>query len=100
MTSQLQGLTLQQSIGAGGTLIGKTIQGLTSTGDSVQGVVTSVQVTNKQVFLEMDTGQEMPLENVTNIASTSPANPTAAALGANNAGLSNLMSLLSSLGAK
>jgi flagellar basal-body rod modification protein FlgD len=116
MESSLKGLTLQQSIGAGGNLIGKTVQGIDGTGNTVQGIVTSVKVQDKKVLLETDGGGQLPLENVTTIATTSPAVASAAGLGgllsnaasgtadgtaaANTPNLSTLFGLLSSLGAK
>jgi flagellar basal-body rod modification protein FlgD len=79
MQTSLAGLTLQQSIGAGGNLIGKTIKGIDPNGNSVDGVVTSIRVANKKVHLELDTGRTLPLENVTQIAQT--AAPAAAVPG-------------------
>ncbi len=81
LTSNLQTMTLQQSIGSAGNLIGKTVQGLDATGNSVNGTVTSVKVQNKSVYLELDSGQELPMENVINIASVNQAttNPSLAA---------------------
>jgi flagellar basal-body rod modification protein FlgD len=68
LATNLNGLTLQQSIGAGGNLIGKSVTGLDATGASVSGNVTSVKVQSQSVFLELDSGKEVPLSNVTNIA--------------------------------
>ena len=70
MQASLKGLTLQQSIGAGGNLIGKTITGLDANGNALQGVVTSIKVADQQVNLELDTGNELPMQNVTLIAPT------------------------------
>jgi flagellar basal-body rod modification protein FlgD len=71
MQTNIEGLTLQQSIGAGGNLIGKTVVGLDETGAQVTGVVTSIKVENKQVSLELDSGKALPLSSVTQIAPTS-----------------------------
>lgn len=73
LTSSLQGLSLQQSIASGANLIGKTIMGINAEGDSITGAVTSVRVENKQVYLELDTGQRLKLESVTAIAPGSAA---------------------------
>src|SRR5262245_56575649 len=73
MQQSLAGLTLQQSIGAGGNLIGKMIHGISESGDQVEGTVTSVKVLNKKVYLEMDSGNTLPMENVTDIAIAKPA---------------------------
>jgi flagellar basal-body rod modification protein FlgD len=80
MQQSLQGLTLQQSIGAGGNLIGKTVSGLDDNGNAVQGLVTSVKVANKKVRLELDTGNDLPMENVTQIATASTLANAASAL--------------------
>src|SRR5215469_2418367 len=45
MTQSLSALTLQQSIGAGGNLVGKTVSGVATDGNKVTGTVTGVQVT-------------------------------------------------------
>jgi Flagellar hook capping protein - N-terminal region len=74
MVTSLSSLTLQQSIGSAGNLIGKTINGIDDNGNQLQGVVTSVKVVNKKVRLELDSGNDLPMENVTQIAGTSAAN--------------------------
>jgi flagellar basal-body rod modification protein FlgD len=71
MQTNIEGLTLQQSIGAGGSLIGKTVVGLDETGAQITGVVTSLKVENKQVSLELDTGKALPISSITQIAPTS-----------------------------
>src|SRR4051812_36787471 len=60
MSTSLSNLTLQQSIGAGGNLIGKTVKGITESGDEITGTVTSVSVLDKKVYLEMDNGHQLP----------------------------------------
>ena len=81
MQTSLQGLTLQQSIGAGGNLMGKNITGIDSTNHQVTGNVTSVQVQNSQVYLGLDTDANLvPMSNVMTIANPPPA--AAAALAA------------------
>jgi len=120
MVSNLSSLTLQQSIGAGGNLIGKTVNGIDDNGNQLQGIVTSVKVENKKVRLELDSGHDLPMENVTQIAGASAANLStlsaalpqlqqllsaagttpAAAAGDTNSNPSNLAGLLSALGLK
>jgi flagellar basal-body rod modification protein FlgD len=51
MTQSLSSLTLQQSIGAGGNLVGKTVTGVDSDGNNVTGVVNGIKVINNQVYL-------------------------------------------------
>lgn len=79
MADNLKSLTLQQSIGAAGNLIGKTVQGLDEQGDEVTGTVTSVRVENRKVYLEMDSGTTLPMENLTAVASKGAADSALAA---------------------
>src|SRR3974390_1296801 len=67
MQSSLQALTLQQSIAAGGNLIGKTVAGVDDNGKTQTGVVTSVLVQNKNVYLQLDSGSQVSMTNVTNV---------------------------------
>jgi len=116
MQASLKGLTLQQSIGAGGNLIGKTVTGLDANGNALQGVVTSVKVADQKVSLELDSGHDLPLGNVTAIAQTSGSSLSSLSssipqlqqiLGNNGtssnastlSGLANIMSLLGGSGA-
>jgi len=65
MVSSLSGLTLQQSIGAGANLIGKSITGLDDSGNPQTGIVKSVKVVNKQVRLVLGDGTtELPMGNL------------------------------------
>lgn len=110
MAENLKSLTLQQSIGAGGNLIGKTIKGLDEQGEAVMGIVTSVRVENRKVYLEMDSGKTLPMENLTAVASTGASADAAllAALpdlktniqkiSANSESFTQLMALLNSAG--
>jgi len=93
LTKNLNGLTLQQSIGAGANMIGKTINGIDEGGDNIEGTVTSIRVEDKKVYLELDTGKKLPIENVVTIANTTPNANTAAATQANLAELARLASL-------
>jgi flagellar basal-body rod modification protein FlgD len=70
MVTSLSSLTLQQSIGSAGNLIGKSINGIDDNGNQLQGVVTSIKVVNKKVRLELDGGNDLAMENVTQIAGT------------------------------
>jgi flagellar basal-body rod modification protein FlgD len=79
MADNLKSLTLQQSIGAAGNLIGKKVQGLDENGDDVQGIVTSVRVENRTVYLEMDSGRTLPMSNLTNVAGSTGSDAALAA---------------------
>jgi flagellar basal-body rod modification protein FlgD len=74
----LQGLALQNQLGAAGGLIGKLVQGLDLENDVVTGLVNSVRVEDNQVFLELDNGKTLPMGNVMAIAHA-PANTAPAA---------------------
>ncbi|MEM6314545.1 MAG: flagellar hook capping FlgD N-terminal domain-containing protein [Planctomycetota bacterium] len=69
LQDSLATMTLQQSIGSAGQLIGKTVTGLGETKE-VTGVVNSVRVEDGSVVLELDTGEKLPMENVTQINET------------------------------
>jgi flagellar basal-body rod modification protein FlgD len=75
LQESLQGLVLQQNLGAAGTLIGKVVEGLDDAGEQARGLVTSVRVQDKQVLLELDNGKRLSLGKVTGIA-TAPAEVT------------------------
>jgi flagellar basal-body rod modification protein FlgD len=79
MSDNLKSLTLQQSIGAAGNLIGKNVQGKDEQGGDLKGIVTSVRVENRKVYLEMDSGKTIPMENLTNVAAASGADAAIAA---------------------
>jgi flagellar basal-body rod modification protein FlgD len=93
LQTSLTGLTLQQSHGAAGNLIGKAVQGIDGNGNQVAGNVTAVQVQNQQVFLTLDSSTTpLPMSNVTNISlpitttatttgtTTTPATPSPTAV--------------------
>ena len=75
LQESLQGLVLQQNLGAAGNLIGKVVEGVDDAGEQARGLVTSVRVEDKQVLLELDNGKRLSLGKVTGIA-TAPAEVT------------------------
>ena len=75
LQESLQGLVLQQNLGAAGNLIGKVVEGVDDAGEQARGLVTSVRVQDKQVLLELDNGKRLSLGKVTGIA-TAPAEVT------------------------
>lgn len=68
LQDSLKGLVLQNQIGSAGNLIGKMVEGADANQESISGLVSSVRVTKDGVFLELDSGKELALNNVTNIA--------------------------------
>ena len=93
MQQTLQDVTLQQSIGSAGNLIGKSVIGLDDSGNTQTGIVTSVKIADKKVRLELDTGHDLPMENVTQVATASGTTATNATSSA-----AQIQQLLSSLG--
>jgi flagellar basal-body rod modification protein FlgD len=80
LAENLKSLSLQQSIGSGGNLIGKAVAGIDECGDNVTGIVKGVGVQDKTVYLLLDSGKQLPLSNVTEIAQVNQnANGSAAA---------------------
>lgn len=67
LNSTLESLLLQGQLGSAGGLLGKIVSGLTPDDQAAQGVVTGVRVTNGQVMLDLDTGQQVGLADVTQI---------------------------------
>jgi flagellar hook assembly protein FlgD len=86
LTDSLKSMVQQNNLSAAGSMIGKMVKGKDLAGAEVNGVVSSVKVEDGELFLELDNGKKLGLENVTNIASASevgqtpvPATPAAAA---------------------
>jgi len=71
LQTTLTGLALQQSIGAGGNLIGKLVNGIDITGQQVTGQVIGVRIENQRVLIALHNGTELPMENITEIADVS-----------------------------
>jgi flagellar basal-body rod modification protein FlgD len=68
LTSTLQGVTLQNSIGSASSLIGKVVAGLDGDDDPVNGLVTAIKVKGQDVTLQLDNGKELGLGKVTDIS--------------------------------
>ena len=69
LQESLKGMVTQNQIGAAAALIGKTVEGLDTNDDPIDGLVTSVRVESDGVSLELDNGKTLPLSRVTSIAS-------------------------------
>jgi len=63
----LKELAADQQLGSAGALLGKLVTGLTDSGESVTGVVSSVRIERDEIYLELDTGERLALKNVTQI---------------------------------
>ncbi len=103
MEQSLSGLTLQQSIGAGGNLIGKSVTGLDGNGQNLSGIVTGVSVVSGAVNLQINGNNTdvLPLGNVETItaATTTASVGTGASNGAANStsNASNTLSQIASI---
>ena len=67
LNQSLEEMVLQNQVATAGGLIGKEIEGVDSSNDSVSGLVTAVLVQNGSAILELDNGKSLPLGNVTRI---------------------------------
>lgn len=68
LQSSIQTMVLQSNLGAAGNLIGKMVQGKDGNGAPLSGLVSSVRVQDNSVYLELDSGQTLQLDHVTEIA--------------------------------
>ena len=64
MSIHLKSIVFQNQLATAGNLIGKTIEGLTATNDRVVGNVFAVIREGENVTLQLDTGWEVPADNV------------------------------------
>lgn len=65
LTKNLQSIVFQNQLATAGNLIGKTVEGLTTTNERVVGNVFAVLREGDNVTLQLDTGWEIPADNVT-----------------------------------
>jgi flagellar basal-body rod modification protein FlgD len=72
LQTTLSGLAQQNQIGAASSLIGKSVEGTDASNNPVTGVVTSVSIASTGVTLGLDSGSNVALTNITNIAPTPP----------------------------
>jgi hypothetical protein len=76
LNTTLSSLATQTQIGAASGMMGKVVQGIDSSNNTVNGTVTSVQVSTSGVNLQLDSGGMLTLSQVTSI---SPAQTSATA---------------------
>lgn len=67
LTATLKNLILRSDLSAAGGLIGKLVAGLSPQREAVAGLVTGVRVADGQVMLELDTGEQINIEDVTRV---------------------------------
>ncbi len=81
LTSSLKSLTEQQRYGGAAALLGKQVSGVVTSADgtetTLKGIVTGVRFTsNGDVILELDSGDSLPLRNLTNVTDVTPSTGT------------------------
>lgn len=79
LSSRLESLVTQNQVATAGNLIGKLVQGIDSLNTNTTGLVTSVRVTDEGVFLELDNGRSMRMDQVTTISELPNATASASA---------------------
>ncbi len=72
LQERLADLVKQNEVSAASNMIGKLVQGVDSTNSNTVGLVTSVRVTNEGVFLELDNGRTMSMNQVAAITEANP----------------------------
>ncbi len=72
LQDELADLVKQNQVSAAGNMIGKVVQGIDTTNTNATGIVTSVRVTSEGVFLELDNGRTMSMNQVTAITDPLP----------------------------
>ena len=83
LSSTLKDLAMAQKLNSAGGLLGKVVTGKNSSGADISGTVTSVRKEGDTVYLELDTGEQMSLDNVLSVN-----NPTATSDSATGSGTS------------
>lgn len=68
LQESLKQLVMQNQVASAGNLIGRMVQGLDEMNNRVEGLVSSVRVTQDKIILELDTGEALPLNRVSHIA--------------------------------
>ena len=69
LQQQMESLVTQNQLATAGNLIGKLVAGLDDLNNQAVGLVTSVRLVNNKVVLELDSGQSLTMDRVTDIAS-------------------------------
>jgi flagellar basal-body rod modification protein FlgD len=69
LDTTLANLGTQTQIGSASSLMGRKVQGIDSSNNSVTGVVTAVQVASSGVSVQLDSGDTLSLSNISSITS-------------------------------
>ncbi len=73
LQTSLKQLVAGNQIASAGGMIGKLVKGLNDSNENIDGIVTSVRVSNDRVFLELDSGQTLDMSRVTRISPVTEA---------------------------
>jgi flagellar basal-body rod modification protein FlgD len=76
LSTTMTAMGKQQQIASAGALIGKHVEGLNSTAESVNGTVTSITVQQNSILLDLDNGQQVDLTNVTKVSQVGATSTT------------------------
>lgn len=68
LQDQLRTLVLQNQVSAAGGMIGKVIQGRDTNNDPVTGRVSAVRVAEGKAILELESGRNVPMDNVSKVS--------------------------------
>jgi flagellar basal-body rod modification protein FlgD len=68
LSDSIGNVVLQNSITSAGAMIGKLVTGKDPRGEDISGIVTSVQVKDNKVSLELDSGKSLEITRVTEVA--------------------------------
>jgi flagellar basal-body rod modification protein FlgD len=68
LSENLEALVTQNQVASAGNMIGKLVEGIDTLNANTVGLVTSVRVTSDGVFLELDNGRAMSMDQVTGIS--------------------------------
>ncbi len=64
LVKTLRELAMNQKLSAASLLIGKLVVGISSEGEQISGLVTSVKREGESIFLELDSGARLSVDNV------------------------------------
>ncbi len=67
LAEQLEELVKQNQVASAGNLIGKMVEGIDTNNTRTDGLVNSVRVSDAGIFLELDNGRSMHIDQVTGI---------------------------------
>ena len=67
LQEDLEAMVLQNSVASAGGMIGQLVKGLTSSNQQVEGIVTSLKIEDGRPVLQLDSGQTLEADRVTEV---------------------------------